>query len=154
LYREVRKGAIYERSLELLRRAKSLSPEMPTKTGLMLGLGEAREEVLAAYVDDPSRWSCAVRIELPVASSEGLLLDYDQAQWFLTAHRDLMKRLGVARRDDVLAELARWRSGVAATPVALRLIDNIQQFLRPELIDSHLLRLGAFEFLTVDPLVD
>src|SRR6202140_3418816 len=48
LYREARKGAIYERSLELLRRAKSLSPEMPTKTGLMLGLGEAREEVLAA----------------------------------------------------------------------------------------------------------
>ncbi len=51
LYREVRKGAIYERSLELLRRAKSLAPEMPTKTGLMLGLGEAREEVLAAMQD-------------------------------------------------------------------------------------------------------
>src|SRR5882724_1433539 len=51
LYREVRKGAIYERSLELLRRAKFLAPEMPTKTGLMLGLGEAREEVLAAMQD-------------------------------------------------------------------------------------------------------
>src|SRR5258706_5116265 len=51
LYREVRKGAIYERSLELLRRAKSLAPAMPTKTGLMLGLGEAREEVLAAMQD-------------------------------------------------------------------------------------------------------
>src|SRR5712692_7062319 len=48
LYREVRKGAIYERSLELLRRAKFLAPQMPTKTGLMLGLGETREEVLAA----------------------------------------------------------------------------------------------------------
>src|SRR6202049_3806328 len=51
LYREVRKGAIYERSLELLRRAKFLAPEMPTKTGLMLGLGETREEVLAAMQD-------------------------------------------------------------------------------------------------------
>src|SRR5580704_561798 len=51
LYREVRKGAIYGRSLELLRRAKSLAPEMPTKTGLMLGLGEEREEVLAAMQD-------------------------------------------------------------------------------------------------------
>jgi lipoic acid synthetase len=51
LYREVRKGAIYERSLELLRRAKYLAPEMPTKTGLMLGLGETREEVLAAMQD-------------------------------------------------------------------------------------------------------
>jgi len=51
LYHEVRKGAIYGRSLELLRRAKSLAPEMPTKTGLMLGLGEDREEVLAAMQD-------------------------------------------------------------------------------------------------------
>src|ERR1700681_716326 len=51
LYREVRKGAIYERSLELLRRAKFLAPEMPTKTGLMLGLGETRDEVLAAMQD-------------------------------------------------------------------------------------------------------
>jgi lipoic acid synthetase len=47
LYRRVRRGAIYERSLELLRRAKQLAPEMPTKSGLMLGLGETREEVLA-----------------------------------------------------------------------------------------------------------
>jgi lipoic acid synthetase len=47
----VRKGAVYARSLELLRRAKSLAPEMPTKTGLMLGLGEEREEILAAMQD-------------------------------------------------------------------------------------------------------
>jgi lipoyl synthase len=51
LYHQVRKGAVYGRSLELLRRAKSLVPEMPTKTGLMLGLGEEREEVLAAMQD-------------------------------------------------------------------------------------------------------
>jgi len=48
LYRQVRKGAVYERSLELLRRAKEMAPAMPTKTGLMLGLGESRGEVLAA----------------------------------------------------------------------------------------------------------
>lgn len=51
LYREVRKGAIYERSLELLRRAKESDPRLPTKTGLMLGLGESREEVLEAMRD-------------------------------------------------------------------------------------------------------
>src|SRR3989442_459954 len=51
LYRQVRRGAVYERSLELLRRAKELSPQMPTKTGLMLGLGEQREEVLATMRD-------------------------------------------------------------------------------------------------------
>ncbi|HUJ39485.1 MAG TPA: lipoyl synthase [Candidatus Acidoferrales bacterium] len=51
LYRRVRKGADYERSLELLRRARESAPEMPTKTGMMLGLGETREEVLAAMRD-------------------------------------------------------------------------------------------------------
>ena len=51
LYRRVRKGAVYERSLELLRRAKKMSAAMPTKTGMMLGLGEEREEVLGAMRD-------------------------------------------------------------------------------------------------------
>jgi lipoic acid synthetase len=48
LYRRVRKGALYERSLELLRRALEMAPDVPTKTGMMLGLGESREEVLSA----------------------------------------------------------------------------------------------------------
>jgi lipoic acid synthetase len=48
LYRRVRKGAVYERSLGLLRRAREMAPDVPTKTGMMLGLGETREEVLDA----------------------------------------------------------------------------------------------------------
>ncbi len=51
LYRQVRKGALYERSLELLRRAKETHPEVPTKTGMMLGLGEQKEEVLETMRD-------------------------------------------------------------------------------------------------------
>jgi lipoic acid synthetase len=51
LYRRVRPGAIYERSLELLHRAGQLAPAMPVKTGMMLGLGETREEVLQAMSD-------------------------------------------------------------------------------------------------------
>jgi lipoic acid synthetase len=51
LYRQVRRGADYARSLELLRRAKEMAPATPTKTGMMLGLGESREEVLAAMQD-------------------------------------------------------------------------------------------------------
>jgi lipoyl synthase len=51
LYRQVRKGAVYERSLELLRRSKEGCPEVPTKTGLMLGLGEQKHEVLATLED-------------------------------------------------------------------------------------------------------
>ena len=48
LYRRARKGAEYERSLELLRRASAHPAGMPVKTGMMLGLGETREEVLQA----------------------------------------------------------------------------------------------------------
>ncbi len=51
LYRQVRKGAHYERSLELLRRAKQMAPTMPTKSGLMLGLGETPDEVRATMED-------------------------------------------------------------------------------------------------------
>ena len=43
---EVRRGATYERSLALLAAARELAPEIPTKSGLMLGLGETREEVI------------------------------------------------------------------------------------------------------------
>jgi lipoic acid synthetase len=48
LYRRVRRGAEWERSLELLRRVRQSSPDTSTKTGMMLGLGETREEVLGA----------------------------------------------------------------------------------------------------------
>src|ERR1700681_832600 len=48
LYRQVRKGAVYTRSLELLRRAGQMASTIPTKTGMMLGLGETRDEVLKA----------------------------------------------------------------------------------------------------------
>jgi len=51
LYRRVRPGANYRRSLSLLQRAKERRPPMLTKTGLMLGLGEDREEVLAVFAD-------------------------------------------------------------------------------------------------------
>jgi lipoyl synthase len=47
----VRKGALDERSLELLRRSKEAHPDVPTKTGLMLGLGEEKNEVLATLQD-------------------------------------------------------------------------------------------------------
>jgi lipoyl synthase len=51
LYRQVRLGARYHRSLDMLRYAKQLRPDIPTKSGLMLGLGETREEVLQVMRD-------------------------------------------------------------------------------------------------------
>jgi len=46
LYPEVRPQANYNRSIDLLGRAKTLNSRLVTKSGLMLGLGEARDEVL------------------------------------------------------------------------------------------------------------
>lgn len=48
LYRFVRPGAKFERSLELLRNVKRFAPGMVSKTGLMLGLGETQAELLEA----------------------------------------------------------------------------------------------------------
>lgn len=51
LYRQVRLGARYERSLDMLAHVKRTNPKIPTKSGLMLGLGETIDEVLAVMRD-------------------------------------------------------------------------------------------------------
>jgi len=51
LYRRVRPSARYYRSLELLQRAKEMDASVPTKSGLMVGLGETWDEILAVLAD-------------------------------------------------------------------------------------------------------
>lgn len=51
LYRTARPGGKYDRALGLLAAAKRRRPNLTTKTGLMLGLGEEREEVVAVFRD-------------------------------------------------------------------------------------------------------
>jgi lipoic acid synthetase len=51
LYRQVRLGARYERSLDILEHAKRVAPAIPTKSDLMLGLGETPDEVLEVMRD-------------------------------------------------------------------------------------------------------
>jgi lipoic acid synthetase len=51
LYRRVRPKGRYPRSLELLRRAKELDPGAITKSGLMVGLGETKHELLMVFAD-------------------------------------------------------------------------------------------------------
>jgi lipoic acid synthetase len=76
LYRAVRPGASYEGSLALLARAKRRAPGIVTKSGLMLGLGETDDEVLAVLRDLRAAGADVVTIgqylrpsdrELPVA---------------------------------------------------------------------------------------
>lgn len=51
LYRAARPGGRYTRALELLERARAYRPDVPTKTGLMVGLGESTDEVVDVLRD-------------------------------------------------------------------------------------------------------
>src|SRR5436190_16279701 len=51
LYRMARSGGRYPRTLELLARSRRYAPTIPTKTGLMVGLGEERDEIIATLTD-------------------------------------------------------------------------------------------------------
>ena len=51
LYRMVRSGGRYARTLELLDRSRRHAPDIPTKTGLMVGLGEELDELVSTFKD-------------------------------------------------------------------------------------------------------
>ncbi|TPW16931.1 MAG: lipAH, partial [Halothiobacillaceae bacterium] len=51
LYKQARPGADYRWSLTLIQKFKAFHPQVPTKSGLMLGLGETNEEILAVLSD-------------------------------------------------------------------------------------------------------
>ena len=51
LYHRVRRNAEYQRTLDLLAQVKDEAPEIPTKSGLMVGLGETLDEILEVCAD-------------------------------------------------------------------------------------------------------
>jgi len=59
LYPLARAGADYQRSLDLLATASQMAPGIPTKSGLMLGMGETLEEVLAT-MEDLQKTGCSM----------------------------------------------------------------------------------------------
>jgi lipoic acid synthetase len=59
LYQAARSGADYQRSLDLLAASRQMAPDIPTKSGLMLGMGETIAEILAA-MKDLRRAGCAM----------------------------------------------------------------------------------------------
>ena len=61
LYRMARPGGKYPRALELLRRARDYAPVIPTKSGIMVGLGEEWHEVVETLADLPRRASASSR---------------------------------------------------------------------------------------------
>src|SRR5581483_8229210 len=59
LYRMARSGGRYARTIELLDRARRYAPDIPTKTGLMVGLGEEHDELVATF-EDLRRVDCQI----------------------------------------------------------------------------------------------
>ena len=51
LYKKCRPGGRYERVMQIFRFAKTIAPDLPTKTGMILGMGETTEEVVAVMRD-------------------------------------------------------------------------------------------------------
>jgi lipoic acid synthetase len=51
LYRNARPGGRYDRALQLLERSRAIAPDIPTKSGLMVGLGETTDEVINTLRD-------------------------------------------------------------------------------------------------------
>lgn len=78
LYPDVRPMAVYSRSLKLLRDAKAIDPSILTKSGMMLGLGETREEVMETILD-LKRNGCdflTIGQYLPPSKQHHLLIEY------------------------------------------------------------------------------
>jgi lipoic acid synthetase len=59
LYRMARSGGRYARTLELLERSRMYAPDIPTKSGLMVGLGEERHELIETF-EDLRRVGCGI----------------------------------------------------------------------------------------------
>ena len=100
LYPTIRKGARYAQSLSILRAAKERRPSLFTKSGLMVGLGETRDEVLAVMDDlraagvdfltvgqylQPTRQHASVERYVPPAEFEQLTRDAGERGFLLAA---------------------------------------------------------------------
>jgi lipoic acid synthetase len=59
LYRTARPGGKYDRALELLDRARRYAPDIPTKSGIMVGLGEEFDEIVTT-IGDLARVGCGI----------------------------------------------------------------------------------------------
>jgi lipoic acid synthetase len=95
LYSSVRPQADYGRSIEVLREAKALDPLLTTKSGIMVGLGETRDEVLKVMVDLRSVSCNVITIGqyLSPSASHHPVVEYVHPEIFVKYRQDAM-RLG------------------------------------------------------------
>jgi len=92
LYRIARPGGRYQRALELLRRAKALAPHLITKSGLICGLGEEWDELLAAMRDLRAQGVDILTLGQYLRPSSGHL---PVARWYTPDEFADLRRLGL-----------------------------------------------------------
>jgi len=97
LYPTVRSGAVYARSLELIRRAASMCPGLPLKSGIMVGLGETQEEVAEVFSDlrDAGCSRLTVGQYLPPSKKHFPLVEYLPPERF-EAYAAMAREIGFA----------------------------------------------------------
>jgi lipoic acid synthetase len=93
LYRMARPGGRYDRALQLLDRSRSYAPEIPTKSGLMVGLGEEWDEVVATLHDLRGAGCQIVTIGQYLRPS---LANLPMARYYTPAEFAELKRIGTA----------------------------------------------------------
>jgi len=92
LYRIARPGGRYQRALELLRRAKALAPHLVTKSGLICGLGEEWDEMVAAMRDLRAQGVDILTLGQYLRPSTGHL---PVARWYTPDEFADLRRLGL-----------------------------------------------------------
>ena len=117
-------------------------PSIPLELERFLNDAVNRAEVLAAYETATERWKLAVKIELPLTGSIAYVLDSDQAQWFDETYARLLATLvHVDPLSSIDAVESQCRN-LQASPVPLRLVNELRQFLRRDRFDRQVLRLA------------
>ena len=92
LYRTARPGGRYERALQLLDRSRTYAPEIPTKSGLMVGLGEEMHEVVQTLEDLSSARCRIVTIGQYLRPS---LANLPMSRYYTPAEFAELKRIGI-----------------------------------------------------------
>jgi lipoic acid synthetase len=92
LYRTARPGGRYERALQLLERSRGYAPDIPTKSGLMVGLGEEWDEVVQTLRDLSAAGCRIVTIGQYLRPS---LANMPMSRYYTPAEFAELKRIGL-----------------------------------------------------------
>lgn len=120
----------------------TFAPSVPSALAELFADSYNREPVLARYAAQPEKWELALRLELPFHGSEALLLDADQSAWLNDQLGELEQTLAPVERARAIIDLESWRVAIDTCPLPRRVVERIEQLLRPERRAQHLLSLG------------